>query len=124
MKERRKSGDDEKVVHCGNNSMKERRKSVSNSSCGPNSSNSNLGQRRKSLTTNSSSSNMMGERRSSLSNISGHSPPSSTLSPPPAVQGVFNENLRRSFDKTTSSPIRSPGKRVLKSAGRRKTSQA
>ena len=39
-------------------------------------------------------------------------------------QGVFNENLRRSFDKTTSSPIRSPGKKVLKSAGRRKTSQA
>jgi len=118
-------GDDEKVVqvHCGNNSMKERRKSVSNSSSGPNSSNSNFGQRRKSL-TNSSSSNMMGERRSSLSNISGHSPPSSTLSPPPAVQGVFNENLRRSFDKTTSSPIRSPGKKVLKSAGRRKTSQA
>merc|ERR1719264_819746 len=48
-------GDDEKVVHCGNNSMKERRKSVSNSSSGPNSSNSNFGQRRKSLTTNSSS---------------------------------------------------------------------
>ena len=39
-------------------------------------------------------------------------------------QGVFNENLRRSFDKTTSSPIRSPGKKVLKSAGRRKSSQA
>jgi len=117
------SGEDEKMVRHGNNSMKERRKSLSNSGSGPNSSNSNFGQRRKSL-TNSSSSNMMGERRSSFSNISGHSPPSSTLSPPPAVQGVFNENLRRSFDKTTSSPIRSPGKKVLKSAGRRKTSQA
>ena len=37
---------------------------------------------------------------------------------------MFNENLRRSFDKTTSSPVRSPGKRVLKNAGRRKISQA
>ena len=40
------------------------------------------------------------------------------------LKGVFNENLRRSFEKTTSSPIRSPGKKVLKSAGRRKSSQA
>ena len=84
-------GDEEKVVHYGSNSMKERRKSVSNSSSSaPNSSNSNFGQRRKSLSNSSSSnitgSNMMGERRSSFSNISGHSPPSTTLSPPPAVQ--------------------------------------
>merc|ERR1719365_462479 len=43
-------GDEEKVVHNGSNSMKERRKSVSNSSSSaPNSSNSNFGQRRKSL---------------------------------------------------------------------------
>ena len=83
------SGEDEKMVRHGNNSMKERRKSLSNSGSGPNSSNSNFGQRRKSL-TNSSSSNMMGERRSSFSNISGHSPPSSTLSPPPAVQVLLD----------------------------------
>merc|ERR1719367_1226559 len=74
-------GDDEKVVHHG---MKERRKSLSNTS----SSSNMLGERRSSF-SNISSSNM----RSSFSNISGHSPPSSTLSPPPAVQGVFNENL-------------------------------
>ena len=27
-------------------------------------------------------------------------------------QGTFNENLRRSFDKSTSSPVRSPGKKA------------
>ena len=35
-------------------------------------------------------------------------------------QGVFNENLRRSFDKSTSSPARSPGRRARP---RRKGSQ-
>jgi len=115
-------GDDEKVVPHGDNSMKERRKSVSNGWLDGNSSSGlNFGQRRRrSSFGNISSSNM---RKSSFSNTSGYSPPLSTLSPPPAVQGVFNENLRRSFDKSTSSPIRSPGKKVLKSTGRRKTSQ-
>lgn len=35
-------------------------------------------------------------------------------------QGVFNENLRRSFEKSTSSPVRSPGRRART---RRKGSQ-
>merc|ERR1711962_50744 len=84
-------------------------------SSGGRSSMSNLGERR------SSTSSIIGERKSSFGNLSNQS---STLSPPPPVQGVFNENLRRSFDKTTSSPIRSSGTKVLKSAGRRKVSQA
>ena len=74
--------DEERAVHVGS-SMKERRKSISNSSTTPNSS-SNMGERRSSM------SNIL-ERRSSFSNTSsGHSPPSSNmLSPPPAVQVCF-----------------------------------
>ena len=74
--------DEERAVHVGS-SMKERRKSISNSSTAPNSS-SNMGERRSSM------SNIL-ERRSSFSNTSsGHSPPSSNmLSPPPAVQVCF-----------------------------------
>merc|ERR1719278_2407326 len=97
-----KGAESQTGLSCHNSSSsldQRRRKSLSNSSNsivgrnfeemkssgGRRSSISNLGERR------SSTSNIMGERKSSLSNLSNQS---STLSPPPSVQGVFNENLR------------------------------
>lgn len=50
------------------------------------------------------------------------SPSANIVSPPPGVQGTFNENLRRSFDKSTSSPVRSPGKKAPRR--RKNSSQA
>jgi hypothetical protein len=39
--------------------------------------------------------------------------------PPPVEQGEFNENLRRSFEKSTSSPAKSPNKKLVRNTRRK-----